>query len=94
MSENDNPQCPFVYATGKRCCGTVSGVRFYGNIQDGYPGVKKVRIWCSAMHDHAGADRGFAAKDRMEFYPDQIPTDLKQYVWGRLEAERATAQAQ
>lgn len=89
MDKSADPQCPFVYANGHRCEGHVTNVRFYGNLKYGYPGVRKVRLWCSDKGDHAGAVSGWASKERMEFYPDKIPADLKNFVWGQLEPPTA-----
>lgn len=71
-------RCPFVYANGRRCEGHVYQARAYGPQRDGHLiEVRKVRFWCSEKGDHVGTARGFWGKERMEFYPDQIPEDLK-----------------
>jgi hypothetical protein len=41
--------------------------------------IRKIRLWCSEKDDHAGAVSSFAAKNRMEFYPDQL-MDLGLYA--------------
>jgi hypothetical protein len=69
-------QCPFTYADGHRCGGSVTRVRAYGRhdrfdrvaVRD----VRKFRLWCSEKDDHAGAVSDFVSKERMEFYPDQL----------------------
>ena len=86
-AQSEKPRCPFVYANGCRCCGEVSDVRFYGKLHQGYPGVRKVRLWCSEKDDHAGAVSDFISKERMEFYPEHIPADLKDFVWGQFDNE-------
>src|SRR3954469_8660965 len=75
MDQNIAP-CPFIYADGHRCAGVVCQVRAYGPARDhGYirrDDVRKFRLWCSDGWDHAGAVSGFASKQRMEFYPDDL----------------------
>jgi len=67
-------QCPFVYASGRRCAGTVRQARAYGKHRFFEAGdihdIKKVRLWCSEKDDHAGFGR--EGKERMEFYPDEL----------------------
>ena len=48
-------------------------------------------MWCSDKDDHAGTVRSWAGKERMEFYPDRIPEDLKGFVWGVFDTQQATA---
>lgn len=62
-------QCPFAYKTGRQCTGHIYRARAYGP-----PGksVVKYRLWCDEKNDHAGTVSSLVAKDRMEFYPDQI----------------------
>ena len=43
--------------------------------------MHKYRIWCSLKGDHAGVLSSFEAKQRMEFYPDELPTDLLDWAW-------------
>ena len=45
--------CPFVYASGKKCTGRVSGWKIYGPPERAH----KVRLWCSDKWDHAGNKR-------------------------------------
>ena len=90
MNDNDKPRCPFVCANGRRCCGEVRDLRFYGNLRHGYPGVRKIRMWCSDKDDHAGTVSSWIGKERMEFYPDRIPEDLKGFVWGVFDTQQAT----
>ena len=70
-------KCPFIYANGRQCDGTVSHSRAYGKRQqDGVVAehdIKKIRLWCDQKWDHAGAVPSFEAKDRMEFHPDESP---------------------
>jgi hypothetical protein len=81
----DMISCPFVYANGKQCGGSVSGARAYGpRGKHGHPErhrVKKYRFWCTAGWDHAGAVSGPLSKERMEFYPDQLPEGLEDELW-------------
>jgi hypothetical protein len=68
-------KCPFVYADGRRCIGEIWQARAYGRhrgfgIEEQH--VRKIRLWCSEKDDHAGFDRSLAAKERMEFYPDEL----------------------
>lgn len=68
-------QCPFVYANGRQCTGTVFRARAYGRgRRDALLecDIRKIRLWCSEKNDHAGAVPSFDSKDRMEFYPDQL----------------------
>ena len=68
-------QCPVVYANG-RCTGQVHQVRAYGKHDThgvvAENDVRKFRLWCSEKDDHGGAVGGLAAKERMEFYPDEL----------------------
>ena len=68
--------CPFVYASGRRCTGQITRARAYGRHDrwgrvEEYD-IRKVRLWCSLRWDHAGAVSTFASKERMEFYPDEL----------------------
>jgi len=74
--------CPFVYASGRKCPGHVNRVRAYGPI-DGEGGlrvVKKYGLWCSEKDDHAGVVSGWVAKERMEFYPDNLPSGYEHHL--------------
>jgi len=72
--------CPFVYANGKRCPGEIHRIRAYGG--RGRPEmVRKYRIWCSLKGDHAGVLSSFEAKQRMEFYPDELSEELLDWAW-------------
>jgi hypothetical protein len=71
--------CPFVYASGKKCTGRISGWKIYGPPERAH----KVRLWCSDKWDHAGHDRGAAAKERMEFYSDRLPRPICEAVFAR-----------
>ncbi len=42
---------------------------------------KKYRLWCSEKDNHAGADRSFGAKLRMEFYPDDLTEAVIDALW-------------
>ena len=77
MTETSEIPCPFVYASGKKCTGMIMQARGYGP-----PGkIKKYRLWCSEGYDHAGAVSSWQAKERMEFYPDQLPAGVEQKLW-------------
>jgi hypothetical protein len=78
--------CPFVYSGGKKCCGALIGYRLYGHHGGSVMTAKKVRLWCSDKDDHAGPDSSWAAKERMEFYPDKLRGD----IFGAIETEVAT----
>ena len=74
-------KCPFTYADGHRCTGHISRVKAYGPRADDGIWVRKVRLWCNEKGDHCGTVSSLATKDRMEFYPDQLPDDIKDGVW-------------
>lgn len=81
-------RCPFRYASGKQCEGEIVGARAYGR-SDRYgfvrrENVRKIRLWCSVRSDHAGIDRSLEAKERMEFYPDELPDEIADTVWQHL----------
>jgi hypothetical protein len=42
----------------------------------GLKDVRKYRVWCSEHDDHAGAVNSWSGKLRMEFYPDQLPSEM------------------
>ena len=65
--------CPFVYASGKHCTGHIYRAVAYGRRRDG--SVKKWRLHCSEKGDHAGVASDLVSKERMEFYPDDLPVD-------------------
>lgn len=88
MDKGAEPRCPFVYSNGRRCCGTVYNVRFYGNPKYGSAGVRKIRMWCSDKDDHAGTVSSWVSKERMEFYPDKVSDDLRDFVWRAFEAQQ------
>ena len=77
--------CPFVYANGKHCTGTVRLARAYGPARGrNYverDDVRKYRLWCSEKDDHAGSVSSSAGKDRMEFYPGQLPNGVEDQIW-------------
>ncbi len=73
-SEETHIPCPFVYSTGRKCTGTIYRARAYGDGRN----VRKYRLWCSERDDHAGAVSSFEGKDRMEFYPDQLPQGMEE----------------
>ena len=77
--------CPFVYASGRKCCGMVRQARAYGPTMGkrhvDRDDVRKYRLWCSHKDDHAGAVAGTAGKLRMEFYPDQLPEGVEDRLW-------------
>ena len=76
---SDELQCPFVYANGKRCTGHVMGWRKYGG--ETFERCRKVRLYCSEKYDHAGVASGFVEKERMEFYPDKLPDEIRDAVF-------------
>jgi len=81
--QHDPAQCPFVYANGKRCEGWVTRIRAYGpwdRKTNDVKFVRKYRLWCSAKWDHAGSRASWTAKQRMEFYPDQVSDDLLEWA--------------
>ena len=69
-------QCPFVYADGHRCAGTIHQARAYGKRDSSgrvsEQDIRKIRLWCSEKGDHAGVVSSFDSKLRMEFYPDEL----------------------
>ena len=68
-------KCPFVYANGRCCTGDVRQVRAYGKNRHGWvdeQDIRKFRLWCSEKNDHAGAISDSGAKERMEFYPNEL----------------------
>jgi hypothetical protein len=68
-------QCPFVYADGHQCSGQVRQARAYGKQRLGLvdeQNIRKIRLWCSEKNDHAGVVSDFVAKERMEYYPDDL----------------------
>ena len=77
--------CPFVYANGCRCTGVIYSARAYGPTRDRhYPlreDVRKYRLRCSEKDDHAGAVSGWIGKERMEFYPNRLPTGVEDALW-------------
>ena len=73
MSKDEAIPCPFVYASGRKCTGSINRARAYGN----GPNVRKYRLWCSDHDDHCGAVSSFETKGRMEFYPDQLPPGME-----------------
>jgi hypothetical protein len=81
-------RCPFVYANGKRCTGHVRRAKAFGPTRK-FRGrlprdrVRKYRIWCTERDDHAGVVPSFEGKQRMEFYPDELPTEMLDALWGR-----------
>lgn len=77
--------CPFVYANGRCCTGVVASARGYGPKRGHFftvrENVRKYRLWCSDMGDHAGTAHGSWGKERMEFYPDQIAPGVEDRLW-------------
>jgi len=78
--------CPFVYSTGEKCPGHISGWQVYGpGMRNGetvpFQKARKVRLWCSVGHDHQGPISTFETKERMEFYPNQLPAGLADIIW-------------
>ena len=82
--EDARKPCPFVYANGKPCPGHITRIRAYGRRQRGSDRrmeVRKYRVWCSEKGDHAGVLSSYEGKQRMEFYPDELPADLLDWAW-------------
>ena len=74
--------CPFVYANGKRCPGEIHRIKAYGaRRRSRQMEVRKYRVWCTLKGDHAGILSSFEGKQRMEFYPDELPSDLLDWAW-------------
>jgi hypothetical protein len=63
--------CPFTYANGRHCCGTIYRARAYGPSRGSHyvarEDVRKYRLWCSDKGDHEGAVETTEGKMRMEF---------------------------
>jgi hypothetical protein len=79
MSGIQRLACPFVYRDGHKCGGFISHARLYGGRD--FPSVRKVRLWCSEKSNHEGAVSSYVGKERMEFYPDKLPSG----VWEAIE---------
>ncbi len=79
--DQDLIPCPFVYANGRKCCGVVRQARAYGPTRGKHyvnrADVRKYRLWCSDKDDHAGAVSDHTSKERMEFYPDELPPGVR-----------------
>ncbi len=71
--ESESLRCPFVYATGKQCTGKIVEARVYGPLIDGKVEPRKYRFFCSDGWDHQGAVSSHETKERMEFYPRELP---------------------
>jgi hypothetical protein len=80
-------ECPFVYANGRKCAGKVINWRVYGygwqdnGVKGSLADARKVRLWCSDKYDHAGAISSWTSKERMEFYPDKLPSPIFEAVF-------------
>jgi hypothetical protein len=78
-----NPACPFTYANGKKCTGHICRAKAFGprsasgRVERHY--VVKYRLWCSEKDDHAGI--GHVGKERMEFYPRELPDEVLDGLW-------------
>ena len=75
QKEHRSMKCPFTYANGRCCSGTIQQARAYGRQTNGTvvaDDIRKIRLWCSEKWDHAGAVSSWDAKLRMEFYPDEL----------------------
>lgn len=77
--------CPFVYADGHKCSGVIRKARAYGPTRGNQyvdrADVRKYRLWCSEKEDHGGAVPSIAAKQRMEFYPDELQPGVEDRIW-------------
>ena len=80
--ESAEPGCPFVYANAKRCPGGIHRIKAYGVRGRGRQReVRKYRVWCTLKGDHAGILSSHEGKQRMEFYPDELPDELLDWAW-------------
>jgi hypothetical protein len=76
--------CLFRYSSGRECDGTIIRAKAYGPHLSGPEDrhkVRKYRLWCSKHGDHCGAVSSYVSKDRMEFYPDQLPEGVEIALW-------------
>jgi hypothetical protein len=77
--------CPFVYAAGRRCSGKIYRASAYGPARGGHyvdrAEVRKYQLWCSDKDDHAGITSDSALKERMEFYPADLPPGIEDTLW-------------
>ncbi len=82
---SDAIPCPFVYADGTCCSGTVRQARAYGPTRGrnyvARSDVRKYRLWCSEKDNHAGAVSSSTTKQRMEFYPDRLAQGVEEKIW-------------
>ncbi|MGR3716525.1 MAG: ureidoglycolate lyase [Thermohalobaculum sp.] len=82
--DKPDTSCPFVYANGKRCPGEIRRIKAYGPRRRGrgrQEEVRKYRVWCTLKDDHAGILSSYEGKQRMEFYPDELPAELLDWAW-------------
>ncbi len=74
-----------MYADGRQCSGHIYRAKAYGPKRRNWfidrHDVRKYRLWCSEKDDHAGWVSCRETKDRMEFYPDQLPAGLEEELW-------------
>jgi hypothetical protein len=89
--ESQKIPCPFVYANGRHCSGVVYKARAHGPTRaDNYvdrADLRKYRLWCSDKDDHTGAVSDSVTKDRMEFYPNDLPTNVGDLLWSGTDLE-------
>ena len=89
----DKIQCPFVYASGKKCTGHVARVEVYkadiswvgqpdGTWGFAFDPRSHFHLFCSERDNHAG----YARRDdeRMKFYADTLPKE----IWQAIKAAR------
>ena len=90
MSERDYPPIPLPVRLRQRqalhrTCPTGEGVgavrKFGGRLLRAY--VRKYRLWCTDKGDHCGILSTFEGKERMEFYPDDLPVETLDARWRR-----------
>ena len=89
MEQPEKIPCPFVYASGKHCCGHVVAVEAYkadiswtlqgdSTWDVGFFPRSHYHLFCSERGNHAGV-RG-QDDARLKFYFDQLPEELAQLV--------------
>jgi hypothetical protein len=76
---NSELECPFVYASGKKCTGHIVDWKTYGG--ETFETARKVRLWCSEKGSHDGPVSTWTGKERMEFYPDRLPRPICEAVF-------------
>lgn len=77
-------QCPFIYANGRRCTGSVNRIEAYkadvlwelkgDRWEFGWDPRSHYHLFCSEKGNHAGYAR--SDSDKMKFYFDQLPEEV------------------